>query len=612
MSERRADTLRPIDGPIARPETGLPGPAQRSSPLRRSKWFILLGMTLLPCFSAGRALADGAELRQVGGAESFGQPIPLMYHGRQIDLSPAFPDGLWIGPSLQQQVYANRSGALSFGLSSLGYNNERLPDLAARATAPILAPLYGNVATGTPEAAGDRHRLAYHIVPETPAQEGKLMVTWIEMGYFGGFFDRTNSFQIILTHLGDGNAWVELRFARCDWGSVWTVGGRATPAFVGFGDGEGGGWSWSSDEFEDALARPLLCQYTNDREAGVWYFTLSEGHLEGCGDGIEGAEEECDDGNAALGDGCTTYCRRERDRDRDGRWEPPDGAPPLDVPHGIYDTCVPLRLWPPESGGIGCDGLDDDDDGVLSREDNCPAHPNSDQSDHEGDGQGDVCDVDDDNDGHLDLDDNCPLHANPDTQGPAGDLDGDGEGDACDEDIDGDGHPNARDNCPYASNPFQVDVNGDERGDLCEDDQDQDGVLDEDDNCPQHPNPLQSDQDGDAFGDPCDPDDDDDGLPDTADPCPHAGATCHIAAVPRTSSPLVEPPLTVEPEPAPDGSSGDRYVVERADDALATSSCAVGGRRSGPYGWVALGLLALGLRRRRAGRVQRAAVGCRG
>lgn len=102
------------------------------------------------------------------------------------------------------------------------------------------------------------------------------------------------------------------------------------------------------------------------------------------------------------------------------------------------------------------DDEDDDNDGVLDVNDNCPLIANSDQLDTDGDTDGNVCDLDDDNDGVLDADDICPLTANADQA----DFDNDGIGDVCDDDLDGDGVPNSVDFCSNTPEGTIVDVNG--------------------------------------------------------------------------------------------------------------------------------------------------------
>ena len=82
-----------------------------------------------------------------------------------------------------------------------------------------------------------------------------------------------------------------------------------------------------------------------------------------------------------------------------------------------------------DSDGVkdNCDE-DDDDDGVLDTDDNCPLVQNPNQEDNDSDGLGDICDDDDDNDGILDIVDNCQFTFNSGQE----DIDNDGLGDVCD------------------------------------------------------------------------------------------------------------------------------------------------------------------------------------
>ena len=72
-------------------------------------------------------------------------------------------------------------------------------------------------------------------------------------------------------------------------------------------------------------------------------------------------------------------------------------------------------------------------------------------------------DGDGDGDGWGDLQDNCPAIPNYDQA----DLDGDGAGDVCDGDLDGDDVANEVDNCPRDTNADQADFDLDGYGDVC-------------------------------------------------------------------------------------------------------------------------------------------------
>lgn len=93
-----------------------------------------------------------------------------------------------------------------------------------------------------------------------------------------------------------------------------------------------------------------------------------------------------------------------------------------------------------------------DGDDVPDVCDNCAADANDDQTDSDGDGFGNACDLDDDNDGIDDVADNCSAHSNPDQL----DTDSDGVGNACDDDDDNDGVLDGVDSCPLTVNQYRI------------------------------------------------------------------------------------------------------------------------------------------------------------
>lgn len=171
---------------------------------------------------------------------------------------------------------------------------------------------------------------------------------------------------------------------------------------------------------------------------------------------------------------------------------------------------------------------DMDADGILDEYDNCPAIPNPDQANYDGDESGDSCDPDDDNDTVGDNDDDDPFNAQ---------VCRDVDADTCDDCTSGSDAP---------SNDG-TDTDGDGLCDFGDADDDNDGVLDPDDGNPTNPMVCRDvdldgcddcnsgtdapandgiDTDGDGLCDFGDVDDDGDNVPDDQDADPFDPYVC--------------------------------------------------------------------------------------
>ena len=194
------------------------------------------------------------------------------------------------------------------------------------------------------------------------------------------------------------------------------------------------------------------------------------------GDGVSDADDQCpgyddnlDSDGDGTADGCDICAGDDATGDSDG-----------DLVCDDEDACEGDDAAGDYDGDLYCDD-----------EDNCPVDANADQTDTDGDGNGDVCD-DSDDDGVNDADDNCPYVASTDQAN----SDNDADGDACDTDDDDDGVLDVDDNCALIANASQDDFDGDGQGDVCDGDDDADGVSDDDDECPSSPMNLTVDDSG--------------------------------------------------------------------------------------------------------------------
>lgn len=193
-------------------------------------------------------------------------------------------------------------------------------------------------------------------------------------------------------------------------------------------------------------------------------------------DAAESADADSD-GVGDNGDNCPAVANQNQlDTDQDQQGNACDADDDND---GLTDT---------EEAALGTDPLlvDSDTDTIEDAVDNCPIDANQDQLDTDQDQLGDVCDTDDDGDTISDVDevangtnplladsdtdgtndnlDNCPVDSNSDQS----DIDQDGLGNVCDDDDDNDGVADLLDNCPEVSNPGQENSNSDPAGDACE------------------------------------------------------------------------------------------------------------------------------------------------
>ncbi len=245
---------------------------------------IVLALASLPAVAS----AQGELITGLGGEAGFGTGI-LEYNddcsSGEIDLRPAFPNGLEFFGQRFSSLYVNNNGSVTFGGPTGTYTPQRFPVTGNR----MIAPFWADVDTrqgGRPQ----RNGVYWDVRP------GQVVVTWLNVGFYPSDNSHENTFQLVLISnelLDQDELWrVQFRYRRCEWTTGSASGGHGgfggVPAQAGFDAGNGSTY----EILPGSGAREVLelCRTSNVGVPGIWEFDIYRGTPQmslPTGDGVE-------------------------------------------------------------------------------------------------------------------------------------------------------------------------------------------------------------------------------------------------------------------------------------------------------------------------------------
>ena len=236
-------------------------------------------------------------------------------------VSAVFPTGvMFAGPTLGgvfHQMYVNVNGNVTFPQANYSYTPDFIP-FQTSMPFPIVAAWYADVDLRAPGSA-----LWYC----EDIANGRLIVTWENVGFYYQNSALVNSFQIVLSNpggacIGGGGDYgldIEFRYGELNWyvGDAsggnnglcadpfidpWQDGGSCYPAVAGVDIGDG----FFAVGLPESGYRDItnVVNLSNIGVPGVWRWRM----VDTCGNGIVNPCEQCDDGNFDNGDACTNLC----------------------------------------------------------------------------------------------------------------------------------------------------------------------------------------------------------------------------------------------------------------------------------------------------------------
>ncbi|MFK7878075.1 MAG: Hint domain-containing protein [Paracoccaceae bacterium] len=176
----------------------------------------------------------------------------------EVDVTSVFTGGLDFFGTNYTEIYINSNGAITFGTATSSLNSTGFNQFSV----PTLLPFYSDIDVS---AGGE-------IYWDFDATNGNITITWDAVFAYGD--TAPNSFQVVLSDLGDGEFGVEYIYESILWA---VVPGSGTIAVAGFTDGGPTDYALEGSGNETFMRGYESNDFDNGDPSGTWIFSTFEG-----------------------------------------------------------------------------------------------------------------------------------------------------------------------------------------------------------------------------------------------------------------------------------------------------------------------------------------------
>lgn len=226
-------------------------------------------------------------LTGLGGAHGFGDNMLSPnddWSSTAIDITGVFESGLNFYGTTYTTLWVNNNGSITFAGPRVDFTPSTITDVTSN---PEISPFWADVDTRGPNPAvptpGGASQGTNDVYYALDTANGRMVVTWDDVGYFNQHSDLVNAFQLILTDLGGGDFRIAFRYEDINWTTGDASGGSGglggTVARAGWTAGTG-----NQDEYfelpqsgDQQAMLGLEGTSGNTGQSGLWSFTVTDG-----------------------------------------------------------------------------------------------------------------------------------------------------------------------------------------------------------------------------------------------------------------------------------------------------------------------------------------------